>query len=104
MATQTPTTQELSAAIVGQIEAQIGQTVPLLPKAFIRVLAKVLAAVFITLYKYIGFIGLQLFVRTASGAATVINGKTITPLIEWGRLIGIGDPLKATAAELTIGS
>ncbi len=102
MATQTPTTQELSAAIVGQIEAQIGQTVPLLPKSFIRVLAKVLAAVFITLYKYIGFIGLQLFVRTASGAATVINGKTITPLIEWGRLIGIGDPLKATAAELTI--
>tara|TARA_R100001377_G_scaffold7842_1_gene4129 strand:+ start:1335 stop:2522 length:1188 start_codon:yes stop_codon:yes gene_type:complete len=102
MATQTPTTQELSATIVGQIEAQIGQTVPLLPKAFIRVLAKVLAAVFITLYKYIGFIGLQLFVRTASGSATVINGKTITPLIEWGRLIGLGDPLKATAAELTI--
>lgn len=102
MATQTPTTQELSAAIVGQIEAQIGQTVPLLPKAFIRVLAKVLAAVFITLYKYIGFMGLQLFVRTASGAATVINGKTITPLVEWGRLIGIGDPLKATAAELTV--
>lgn len=102
MATQTPTTQELSATIVGQIEAQIGQTVPLLPKAFIRVLAKVLAATFITLYKYIGFIGLQLFVRTASGSPTVINGKTITPLIEWGRLIGIGDPLKATAAELTI--
>ena len=102
MATQTPTTQELSATIVGQIEAQIGQTVPLLPKAFIRVLAKVLAATFITLYKYVGFIGLQLFVRTASGSPTVINGKTITPLIEWGRLIGIGDPLKATAAELTI--
>lgn len=102
MATQTPTTQELSAAIVGQIEAQIGQTVPLLPKAFIRVLAKVLAATFITLYKYIGFIGLQLFVRTASGSPTVINGKTTTPLIEWGRLIGIGDPLKATAAEMII--
>lgn len=102
MATQTPTTQELSASIVGAIEAQIGQSVPLLPKAFIRVLAKVLAATFITLYKYIGFIGLQLFVRTASGSPTVINGKTITPLIEWGRLIGLGDPLKATAAELTI--
>ncbi len=102
MATQTPTTQELSASIVGAIEAQIGQSVPLLRKAFIRVLAKVLAATFITLYKYIGFIGLQLFVRTASGSPTVINGKTITPLIEWGRLIGLGDPLKATAAELTI--
>lgn len=102
MATQTPTTQELSASIVGAIEAQIGQSVPLLPKAFIRVLAKVLAATFITLYKYMGFIGLQLFVRTASGSPTVINGKTITPLIEWGRLIGLGDPLEATAAELTI--
>lgn len=102
MATQTPTTLELSNTIVGEIEAQIGQTVPLLPKAFIRVLAKVLAATFITLYKYIGFIGLQIFVRTASGAETVINGKTVIPLVEWGRLIGIGDPLKATAAELTI--
>ena len=51
MATQTPTTKELSASIVGAIEAQIGQSVPLLPKAFIRVLAKVLAATFVTLYK-----------------------------------------------------
>lgn len=102
MATQTPTTQELSDSIVGAIEAQIGQTVPLLPKAFIRVLAKVMAATFITLYKYIGFIGLQLFVRTASGSPTVINGKTVTPLIEWGRLIGLGDPIKAVPAELEI--
>lgn len=102
MATQTPTTQELSASIVGAIEAQIGQSVPLLPKAFIRVLAKILAATFITLYKYIGFIGLQLFVRTASGTPTTINGKAVTPLTEWGRLIGLGDPLKATAAELSV--
>lgn len=102
MATQTPTTQELSASIVGAIEAQIGQSVPLLPKAFTRVLAKVLAATFITLYKYTGFMGLQLFVRTASGSPTVINGRTVTPLVEWGRLIGLGDPLKATPAELTI--
>jgi hypothetical protein len=102
MATQTPATQELSASIVGAMEAQIGQSVPLLPKAFIRVLAKVLAATFVTLYKYIGFIGLQLFVRTASGLPTVINGKTINPLVEWGRLIGIGDPFKAIPAELQV--
>ena len=97
-----PTTKELTANIIGAIEAQIGQTVPLLPKSFIRVLAKVLAATFITLYKYTGFIGLQLFVQTASGSPTVINGRTVTPLTEWGRLIGLGDPLKATATELTI--
>lgn len=102
MATQIPTTSELSASIVGAIEAKIGQSVPLLPKAFIRVLSKVLAATFITLYKYIGFIGLQLFVRTTSGSPTMINGETLTPLIEWGRLIGLGDPLKATQTELSI--
>ncbi len=102
MSTQTPTTAELRDTIVGQIEASIGQTVPLLPKAFIRVLASTLAAVFITLYKYIGFIALQLFVRTASGSETTINGKQVTPLIEWGRLIGIGDPIAAIPAELTV--
>ncbi len=102
MSTQTPTTAELTAQIVGAIEAQIGQTASFLPKSFIRVLAKVLSAVFITLYKYIGFASLQLFVSTASGSPTVINGKTVTPLTLWGRLIGLGDPIAATSAELTI--
>lgn len=100
MATQTPTTAELTAQIVGAIEAQLGQTASFLPKSFIRVLAKVLSAVFITLYKYSSFIALQIFVSTASGSATVINGQTVTPLTLWGRLIGIGDPIAATAAEL----
>lgn len=102
MATQTPTTQGLSESIVGAIEAQIGQSVPLLPKSFIRVLAKVMGATFITLYKYVGFVALQMFVSTASGAPTSFNGKTVTPLTEWGRLIGLGSPTAATSAELEI--
>jgi uncharacterized phage protein gp47/JayE len=102
MSTQTPTTAELTSNILGAIEAQIGQSVPLLPKAFLRVLAKVLAATFITLYKYVGFTGLQMFVRTASASPTVINGQTVTPLIEYGRLIDIGDPTPATATELSV--
>lgn len=102
MALITPTTAEVNANIIAQLEASLGQTVPLLPKSFLRVLAKILAALFIILYKYSGFIFLQLFVSTASDQETEVNGSIITPLTEWGRLIGVGDPGVGVAAQLTI--
>lgn len=102
MALTTPTTAQVATNIVAQLEAALSQTIPLLPKAFSRVLAKVLAGVFIVLYKYAGFSLLQQFVRFASFQPTEVNGETFTPLIEWGRLIGVGDPNAATQAELTI--
>ena len=43
-----------------------------------------------------------MFVSTASADRTTVNGKIIRPLIEWGRLIGIGDPNPGEAAQLTI--
>jgi uncharacterized phage protein gp47/JayE len=102
MSLVTPTTAEVNANIIAQLEASLNQTIPLLPKSFLRVLAKALAGVFILLYKYAGFIFLQIFVQTASDQDTVINGETINPLKFWGRLIGIGDPVAATNAELSI--
>ena len=98
----TPTTAEINAAIIAQLEASLSQTIPLLPKAFNRVLSKALAAVFILLYKYAGFIFLQMFVSTATIEYVEILGQRISPLIEWGRLIGIGDPVAGTQAELNI--
>lgn len=102
MSLQTPTTAEISANIIAQLEATLNQTIPLLPKSFLRVLAKTLAAVFILLYKYGGFTFLQIFVSTASINETTINGVEVSPLIAWGRLIGVGDPVAATQAELLI--
>ena len=102
MALVTPTTQQIATNIKAQLEAALSQTIPLLPKAFSRVLAKALAGVFVTLYKYAGFSLLQQFVTTASMEETEINGKRIRPLVEWGRLIGVGDPLASTQAELEI--
>ncbi len=102
MSLTVPSTQSISDNVVAQIQSSIGQTIPLLPKTFTRVLAKVLAGVVVILYKYGGFIFLQLFVSTASMAETTINGKKIKPLVEWGRLIGVGDPYAATRAELVI--
>jgi uncharacterized phage protein gp47/JayE len=98
----TPTTETLSANIIGQLEGELSQTIPLLPKAFCRVLAKVLAAVFVLLFRYAGFIFLQLFVAHASMSETTVNGKKLRPLVELGRLFGVGDPQDATRAEHTV--
>lgn len=102
MSLTTPTTKEISDNIIAQLEASLNQSIPLLPKAFLRVLARALAGVFVLLYKYGGFMFLQMFVRTATISETTVNGRTLSPLIEWGRLIGIGDPVPATRAELLI--
>lgn len=102
MSLTTPTTKEISDNIIAQLEASLNQTIPLLPKSFLRVLAKTLAGVFILLYKYGGFIFLQIFVQTATADETTVNGKVVKPLIEWGRLIGVTDPTAATNAELLI--
>lgn len=102
MSLVTPTTKDLSDNMIAQLEATLSQTIPLLPKSFMRVLAKAMAAVFILLYKYAGFIFLQMFVQTASAKDTDINGATVNPLTLWGRLIGVGDRVAATNAELLI--
>lgn len=102
MAQTTPTIADISANITAQLESSLGQTIPILPKAFLRVLAKVLAAVFVLVFKYAGWMFLQWFVAYASFQETTANGRTFVPLIEWGRLIGVGDPTAATRAELTV--
>ena len=99
MSQNVPTISEVSANIYNQLVTNVTGASALLPKAFIRVLSKVLGAVFVILYKYGSFIFLQLFVSTASFKQTEIGGKLITPLIEWGRQIGVGDPAKAIRAE-----
>lgn len=96
------TTQQINDLVIAQLEASLNQTIPLLPKSFLRVLAKTIAGVYVLLYKYAGFIFLQLFVRTASYGDTVVNGQKINPLLEWGRLVGVSDPTAATQAELLI--
>ncbi len=97
-----PTTQELADNEVAQVEGALSQTVPLFARAFSRVLAKVHSAVDVLLYKYCGFIFLQMFVAHATDKEVTINGKVIRPLVEWGRLIGEPDPDLATRAELVI--
>ena len=57
------TAVEIANAIISELESQLGITVPVLAKAFLRVLAKSLGGVFVLLYQYAGFVMLQLFVK-----------------------------------------
>jgi uncharacterized phage protein gp47/JayE len=43
-----------------------------------------------------------MFVATASCREVTLLGKTVRPLVEWGRLIGVGDPDAAQPAGLTV--
>jgi uncharacterized phage protein gp47/JayE len=97
-----PTTQEISDDIIASLESELSQTIPLLPKAFTRVLAKALAGVFVLSFRYSGFIFLQIFAEHATANETTINGKVVRPLIELGRRVGVGDPTDAVRAELLI--
>lgn len=102
MSLSTPTTSELSDVIRAQLESSLSTTIPLLPKSFVAVLAKVLAGVFILLWKYAGAMHLNMFVRYASAEETEINGRRVRPLHEWGEQVGEGQPEAATQAELTL--
>lgn len=96
MAFENKTIEQVNNLIVSGIEAELNTKLRLLPKSFIRVLAKVLSAVFITLYKQQAWIFLQMFVDTASFDEVEILGRKIRPLVMWGNLVGIGEPEGAT--------
>ena len=83
------TAKEIADTIIAQLEQSLNQTIKLLPKAFNRVLAKVLGGVFVSLYQFAGFILLQMFVKTASNEEFTVGGIPITPLKLWGQLVGI---------------
>jgi len=96
------TIKEIENLIIDQLEASFNFQIPLLSKAFNRVLAKVLAGVWQINYKTGNWIFLQLFVSTASFKSFTIYGKTVTPLIEWGQLVGVGVPDAGSQARLEI--
>lgn len=102
MSLDTTTTLEIRDQIVSQLEQSLNQNIPLLPKAFNRVLSRVLGAVFILCWKYAGSIYLNMFIRTASDRPTTINGVVVTPLTELCRQVGAGDPVAAVQAEFLV--
>ncbi len=95
------TIKEIYDIIINQLETEYNFKIPLLSKAFSRVVATIFAGVWKVNYNFANWIFLQLFVSTASFKEFTVYGKKIVPLIEWGRLLGLGDPEEATLSRYT---
>ena len=61
-----PTLSEITALIVGDIEAALSQTIPIMPRAVWRVFARALAGAWLILYKFGNALHRERFVQTAS--------------------------------------
>jgi hypothetical protein len=90
------TIEDIRDLLINSFNFYFNKRVRLLPKSFIRALSIVLAGIFITLYKQIGWLFLQLFPETAYWKEVIILGVRIRPLVKWGVLIGAGLPRPGT--------
>lgn len=93
MAYKNKSIKEVEALLINSFEHEFNKKLRLLSKSFIRVFCRVLAGVFIILYKQIGWFFLQLFPETADWQEVTILGQRIRPLVKLGALFGIGEPL-----------
>ncbi len=72
-----PTTAEIKARIVSDFETALGQTAPILPKAFVRVVASALAGLFLLLYTSIFWVYAQIFPEKADYENLILLGKLV---------------------------
>jgi hypothetical protein len=96
MVFENKTIEETKALLIDAFQLHFNRKLRILPKSFISILSAVLAGIFITLYKQIGWLFLQLFPGTAFWGEVNILGLKIRPLVKWGVLIGVGNPRKGT--------
>ena len=93
MAYKNKSIKEVEALLINSFEHEFNKKLRLLPKSFIRVFCRVLAGVFIILYKQTGWYFLQLFPETADWQEVTILGVRLRPLVKLGVLFGVGEPL-----------
>lgn len=74
MAVTIPTAAELKAQIIADVEGALGQSVPILTRAFVRVLAGALAGIQVLGYRYGLWVSRQIFAATAERDALVLRG------------------------------
>jgi len=86
------TISEIRDLLFNSFQEKFNKVFRILPKSFIRIICTVFAAVYVTLYKQIGWLFLQLFPETAYWGEVNILGISVRPLVKWGILIGVGEP------------
>lgn len=99
MAYENKTVDYVYDLLINSFQEKFNSRFRLLPKSFIVVLSKVFAGVFVILYKQVGWFYLQLFPDTASFETVDILGHTINPLVQLGKLFGVGEPTSGQTWE-----
>ena len=96
MAFENRTIREVRDMLLTAFQQEFNQTLRIVPKSFVKIFATVIAAIFIVLYKQIGWLFLQIFPETAYWKEVRILGFKVRPLVKWGVLIGVGLPRSGT--------
>jgi hypothetical protein len=87
---------EIRDLLINAFQEKFNIVFRILKKSFVKTISVVFAAVYITLYKQIGWLFLQLFPETAYWGMVNILGIKIRPLVKWGILIGLDEPRTGT--------
>jgi uncharacterized phage protein gp47/JayE len=96
------TIAEIRELLLNAFQEKFNKVFRLLPKSFIKVMCIVFSGVYITLYKMVGWLFLQIFPDTAYWGEVNILGLRIRPLIKWGVHMGVGDPFSGSPWRGTI--
>jgi uncharacterized phage protein gp47/JayE len=100
-----PTVAELRDQIITDIEAAIGQSVPILPRAVWRVLAIAIAGVLALVYRLASWTARQIFTATADDASLILRGQeyglTRIPATKW---IGTGTATGTNGSVIPAGT
>ena len=102
MAYENKTIEDIYNLLIESYQEKFNRAFRLLAKSFIVIHSKVMAAVYITLYKLVGWIWLQQFPDTASFKEVNVLGYTIRPLVKLGKQFGVGEPTSGQAWEGTV--
>lgn len=102
MAYENKTVDYVYNLLINSFQEKFNNKLRLLPKSFIVVLSKVVAGIFVILYKLAGWNFLQMFPDTASFETVNVLGHQINPLVQLGIQFGVGEPAKGTTWEGTI--
>lgn len=94
MAYENKTVDYVYNLIITSVQEKFNNNLRLLPKAFIVVLAKILAAIYIIPFKLCGWFLLQIFPDTASYDKVNVLGHVIQPLVKLGDQFGVSRPMK----------
>ena len=97
MAYENKTVDYVYNLIITSMQEKFNNNLRLLPKSFIVVLAKILAAIYIIPFKLCGWFLLQIFPDTASYDKVYVLGHIIQPLVKLGDQFGVARPMEGKA-------